>query len=337
MTAYQNVCEKLRRKPRKWLITGVAGFIGSHLLEKLLGLDQRVVGLDNLATGSRRNLEEVAARVTPSQWRRFRFIRGDIGDLATCRRACRGVNYVLHQAGLGSVVRSLRDPLSSHHSNVTGFLNMLVASRDRRVKRLVYASSSSVYGDEPSLPKREDRIGAPLSPYAATKRVDELYAGVFSRCYGVETMGLRYFNVFGVRQDPNGPYAAVIPKWMTALSDGKQVEIYGDGQTSRDFCYVSNVVQANLLAAMVVNRRAVNQVYNIATGERTTLDQLFYGLRERLAASNASLGNRHPRYRGFRPGDIRHSLADIRKARRLLGYVPTHNLKSGLAEMFAAP
>lgn len=335
MTAYENVCRQLRKSPRRWLITGVAGFIGSHLLEKLLSLNQRVVGLDNLMTGSRRNLYEVAGRVAPLQWRRFRFIHGDIGDLEICRRACRGVDYVLHQAGLGSVARSLQDPLSSHSSNVTGFLNMLVAGRDAKIRRLIYASSSSVYGDEPSLPKREDRIGAFLSPYAATKRMDELYADVFARCYGMETIGLRYFNVFGPRQDPNGPYAAVIPRWIEALCKGKRVEIYGDGQTSRDFCYVANVVQANILAVTTTNGRAVNQVYNIAAGERTTLNRLFQELRWRLAAADPAVRNRCPRYGDFRPGDIRHSLADIKKARQFLRYAPTHDLEQGFAAMLA--
>ena len=269
MTRYDEVRESLRESPRTWLITGVAGFIGSNLLETLLKLDQRVVGLDNFATGYQRNLDEVKTLVEPSQWARFEFIEGDICDLDACRRACEGVDYVLHQAALGSVPRSLADPIATNAANVTGFVNMLVAARDAKVKRFVYAASSSTYGDHPGLPKVEDVIGKPLSPYAVTKFVNELYADVFARCYGIESIGLRYFNVFGARQDPNGAYAAVIPKWTAAMIKGEPVFINGDGETSRDFCYVANAVQANLLAATTQNSEAVNEVYNVAVGDRT--------------------------------------------------------------------
>src|SRR5439155_8019068 len=271
MTAYEKLRTGLKRKPRAWLVTGAAGFIGSNIVETLLGLDQKVVGLDNFATSKKKNLEELKALVAPAQWSRFNFIAGDIRDLKVCQRACRGADYVLHQAALGSVPRSIEDPLNSNESNVTGFLNMLVAARDHRVKRFVYASSSAIYGDHPGLPKVEAVIGGPLSPYAVTKYVNELYADVFARCYGVETIGLRYFNVFGPRQDPDGPYAAVIPKWIAAMMKNIPVQINGDGETSRDFCYIDNVVQINLLAATTTNPKAVNQAYNVALNEQISL------------------------------------------------------------------
>ena len=322
----------LRRAPRRWLVSGVAGFIGSHLLESLLALGQDVVGLDNFATGHRRNLDEVGSKVGADAWSRFVFIEGDIVDLATCQRACDGVDVVLHQAALGSVPRSLEDPLSTHAANNTGFLNMLVAARDARVKRFVYAASSSTYGDHPGLPKVEDVIGKPLSPYAVTKLVNELYADVFGRCYGFETIGLRYFNVFGPRQDPEGAYAAVIPKWVATMLDGKAIAINGDGETTRDFCYVDNVVQANLLAATVANGAAIGQVYNVAVGGRLSLNDLAGALRDLLRGRHPALAVPPPRYQDFREGDVRHSQADIGKATRLLGYAPTHGVREGLAE-----
>ncbi len=330
MTAYERVLSELTAAPRTWLITGVAGFIGSNLLEALIKLNQHVVGLDNFSTGRKKNLDDVRALEPNAAWARFRFIEGDLNDLSACRRACDGVDYVLHQAALGSVPRSLADPLSSHQSNVSGFLNLLVVARDARVKRFVYASSSSVYGDHPELPKVEDTIGRPLSPYAATKLMNEMYAYVFAGVYHLPCIGLRYFNVFGPRQDPNGAYAAVIPKWIASLRSRQPVYINGDGQTSRDFCYVGNVVQANLLAATTTNPRAVNQVYNVGVGERSTLNQLFEFLQRSLRRRDPALPNQEPVHREFRPGDVRHSLADISKAQRLLGYVSTHRLEAGL-------
>ena len=330
MTAYERLQTKLKGAPRTWLVTGVAGFIGSNLLEALLNLDQRVLGLDNFATGKRKNLDEVAALVSPPSWARFQFIEGDLSDLPTCRRACAGVDWVLHQAALGSVPRSLADPLASHHSNVSGFLNLLVAARDAKVSRFVYASSSSVFGDDPALPKVEDKIGQPLSPYAATKLMDEIYAGVFARAYGLPCIGLRYFNVFGPRQDPEGAYAAVIPRWIGALLRQQPVHINGDGETSRDFCFVQNVVQANLLAAATAKAEALNQIYNVAVGERTTLNQLLQFLQHALRRRDPSLPEPKPVYCEFRPGDVRHSLAAINKAQQLLDYAPTHRIQAGL-------
>lgn len=331
-TPYENLLFALPQAPKTWLITGVAGFIGSNLLETLLRLDQTVVGLDNFATGHQRNLDEVKALVRPEQWARFRFIEGDIRNLDVCRLACTGVDFVLHQAALGSVPRSLDDPITTNSANIDGFLNMLVAARDAQVKSFTYAASSSTYGDHPGLPKVEDRIGKPLSPYAVTKYVNELYADVFARCYGFNTIGLRYFNVFGKRQDPNGAYAAVIPKWAAAMIQGETVHINGDGETSRDFCYVENAVQANLLAATATDPAARNQVYNVAVGDRTTLNQLYFHLRDILAGRFALLKEANPVHRDFRAGDVRHSLADIGKGKELLGYNPTHRIQQGLKE-----
>lgn len=329
MSAYKNLLERLPKSTKTWLVTGVAGFIGSNLLETLLRLEQRVVGLDNFATGHRRNLDEVKSLVTPEQWARFTFQEGDIRQLEDCRHACAGVDYVLHQAALGSVPRSLEDPIATNSTNIDGFLNMLVASRDAKVQSFVYAASSSTYGDHPALPKVEEHIGRPLSPYAVTKYVNELYADVLARSYGFETIGLRYFNVFGPRQDPEGAYAAVVPKWTQALIDGDTVFINGDGETSRDFCFVANAVQANLLAATTQDAAARNAVYNVAVGDRTTLNTLF----ELLLASLAAFGvdqRQRPTYRDFRPGDVRHSQASVDKATRLLGYAPTHRLADGI-------
>ena len=320
----------LAAAPRTWLVTGVAGFIGSNLLESLLKLDQRVVGLDNFATGFQHNLDQVEAAVGPEQWARFKFIEGDICSLETCRAACSGVDVVLHEAALGSVPRSIDDPITSHASNVTGFLNMLVAARDAKVKRFVYAASSAAYGDHPGLPKVEDTIGRPLSPYGAGKYMNELYADTFGRCYGMETVGLRYFNVFGPRQDPDGAYAAVIPKWIAAMLRSETVYINGDGETARDFCYIENVVQANLLAGTVANPEAVNQVYNVALGEQTSLNQLFKSLRELLKKGDASFDCPPPVHRDFRAGDVRFSLADIDKAKANLGFRPTCRVHDGL-------
>jgi UDP-N-acetylglucosamine 4-epimerase len=330
MSNYDRLQKELKASPRTWLVTGAAGFIGSNLVEALLRLDQRVIGLDNFSTGKRKNLEEVKTLISPAQWGCFRFLEGDISDLAKCQEACAGVDYVLHQAALGSVPFSIATPLKSHDSNVTGCLHMLVAARDAKVKRFVYASSSSIYGDDPGLPKVEAKVGKPLSPYAATKAIDELYAGTFANAYELSSIGLRYFNVFGCRQDPDGAYAAVIPKWIASLLKRETVFINGDGETSRDFCYVANVVQANLLSATTQNAEAANQVYNIAVGERTTLNQLYHLLQSALSSAGAALPERKPVYRDFRVGDVRHSLADISKAQRLLGYAPSHRIQQGL-------
>jgi UDP-N-acetylglucosamine 4-epimerase len=328
--AYEEVKRRLREQPKRWLVTGAAGFIGSNLLESLLKLDQTVMGLDNFSTGKRKNLSEVNSLVTAGQWRNFTFIDGDIRDIGTCRNACAGVDYVLHEAALGSVPRSIEDPLTSNENNVTGSLNMLVAARDSGVKRLVYAASSSTYGDHPGLPKVEETIGRPLSPYAVTKYVNELYADVFARCYGTETIGLRYFNVFGPRQDPDGAYAAVIPRWIAAMIKGEPLHINGTGETSRDFCFIENIVQMNLLAATVQDPRAVNQVYNAAVNARTSLVELFTLLRERLLPDYPHLADCTPVYRPFRAGDVLHSRADIGKAAALLDYAPTHTIAQGL-------
>ncbi|PYM14517.1 MAG: LPS biosynthesis protein WbpP [Verrucomicrobia bacterium] len=330
MTAWEKLEADLLKASRTWLVTGAAGFIGSNIVETLLNLGQEVVGLDNFATGNKGNLDEVKERVGRSRWKEFKFIRGDIRELNTCRRACRGIDFVSHQAALGSVPRSIEDPLIANACNVTGFVNMLAAARDAKVKRFVYASSSAIYGDEPALPKVEDRIGRPLSPYAVTKYVNELYADAFARCYGIETVGLRYFNVFGPRQDPEGPYAAVIPRWIAAMMKREPVRINGDGETSRDFCYVDNAVQMNLLAATTNNPRAINRVYNVACNERTSLNQLFAMLRERLLPHYPHLRKYKPVYGPFRAGDVRHSQADIARARRLMGYAPAHRIDQGL-------
>ncbi|AZY48079.1 SDR family oxidoreductase [Bordetella avium] len=327
-TRYDAVRADLQARPRKWLVTGCAGFIGSNLIETLLKLNQTVVGLDNFATGHQRNLDEVRGLVTAEQWARFTFIEGDIRDLDTCRRAADGVDKVLHQAALGSVPRSLNDPITTNAVNISGFLNMLVAARDAKVGAFVYAASSSTYGDHPALPKVEENIGRPLSPYAVTKFVNELYADVFARSYGFTTVGLRYFNVFGRRQDPNGAYAAVIPKWTAAMIQGETVVINGDGETSRDFCYVDNAVQANILGAMA-DDEARNQVYNVAYSGRTTLNQLFDFLKTSLGRQGVAY-DKQAEHADFRAGDVRHSQADISKAGRLLGYQPAFDILQGL-------
>jgi UDP-N-acetylglucosamine 4-epimerase len=331
MTPFIQLQTRLQAEPKTWLVTGVAGFIGSNLLEALLKLSQRVVGLDNFATGHQRNLDEVQSLVSPDQWANFSFRQGDIRNLDDCHKASKGVDYILHQAALGSVPRSVADPITTNAVNISGFLNMLVAARDAKVQRFVYAASSSTYGDHPALPKVEDTIGKPLSPYAVTKYVNELYADVFAKTYGQQSMGLRYFNVFGPRQDPNGAYAAVIPKWIASMIQGQPIFINGDGETSRDFCFIANVVQANLLAATTQNTDAVNQVYNVAVGDRTTLNELYAQLHSKLLPQYPHLQGTQPTYRDFRAADVRHSLADISKAQRLLGYAPTQRIGQGLA------
>ena len=328
--AYARAREALRGEPRRFLVTGSAGFIGSHLVESLLALGQNVVGLDNFATGFRENLDEIRTSVGADAWRRHAFIEADIGDAHACREACKGVDVVLHEAALGSVPRSIEDPLRTHAANATGFLNLLVAARDARVGRIVYASSSSTYGDHAALPKVEHAIGAPLSPYAVTKYLNELYADVFGRCYAMESVGLRYFNVFGPRQDPDGPYAAVIPRFVSATLRGEPAQIHGDGETTRDFCYVANVVQVNLLAAVVKDEQALRQVYNVAVGERMSLNELHRTLRTLIAVRHPQLDIPPPRYDDFRAGDVRHSQADIGKAMRLLGYRPEWSAPRGL-------
>ena len=331
--------QRIKAQPSTWLVTGVAGFIGSNLLETLLDLDQPVIGLDNFATGKRDNLAEVEAAVGPARWKNFRLIEGDIRSPGDCREACRGVRHVLHQAALGSVPQSIEDPLAYHAGNVTGFLNMLVAARDAGVSRFVYASSSAAYGDAAGLPALEAATGRALSPYGLTKYVDELYAQLFARCYGFASIGLRYFNVFGPRQDPHGAYAAVIPLWVASMIRGDPVHINGDGQTTRDFCYVDNVVQANLLAATAQDAAALDQVYNVALGGRTTLNELFEEIRSALEPRYPHLRGLRPVYRDFRAGDVRLSQADIGKAGRLLGYRPAAQLRDGLAraiEWYAA-
>lgn len=332
ITLQQDIAAQLAAQPRRWLVTGSAGFIGSHLLETLLRAGQHVTSLDNFSTGHQRNLDEVRELVGEEAWARHRFIEGDIADPATCAAACEGANVVLHQAALGSVPRSIADPLNTHRSNATGFLNMLVAARDAGVGRFVYAASSSTYGDSPTLPKVEDVIGNPLSPYAVTKYLNELYAQVFQRCYGFETVGLRYFNVFGPRQDPNGAYAAVIPRWVAAMLRGEVCTINGDGETSRDFCFVANAVQANLRAGTAQLDAAVPQVYNVAVGDRTSLVQLHQLIADKLVQEQAVASVAQPNFAPFRAGDVRHSLADISKARQQLGFEPTHDVRAGMDE-----
>jgi len=331
MQSYQTVIQNLQQNPRRWLITGVAGFIGSNLLETLLKLDQTVVGLDNFSTGHHHNLDEVKSLVSEIQWANFTLYEGDIRNLVDCQKACQNVDYVLHQAALGSVPRSIEDPILTNQSNIDGFLNMLVAARDAKVQSFTYAASSSTYGDHPDLPKVEDKIGKPLSPYAVTKYVNELYADVFARTYGFNTIGLRYFNVFGKRQDPNGAYAAVIPKWTAAMIQNDDVYINGDGETSRDFCFIENVVQVNILAATTLDNTAKNQVYNVAVGGCTTLNTLFNALKDALA-DNAVAYDKNAVYRDFRAGDVRHSQADISKVKSLLHYDPQFTIQQGVAK-----
>jgi UDP-N-acetylglucosamine 4-epimerase len=329
---FDNIRAELVKEPKKWLVTGVAGFIGSNLLEALLELDQSVVGMDNFMTGYPHNLEDVRSTVGPEKWRRFEFIRGDIRSAEDCRKACAGVDYVLHQAALGSVPRSIDDPITTNTCNVDGFLQILVAAMDARVKRFVFASSSSVYGDSEKLPKVEDEIGSMLSPYAASKLINEIYAGVFSRVYDLNWIGLRYFNVFGKRQDPKGAYAAVIPCWIDALTNRKTPVINGDGETSRDFCYIKDVIQGNILAALCGSHEALDKVYNIACGDRTTLNELLRLIQDSLSSHMPEVAGIEPEYGPFRKGDVRHSLADISRARELLGYGPQYSVARGMKE-----
>lgn len=330
MSKYEEVLKGLNEKQEFWLITGVAGFIGSNLLETLLKNNQKVVGLDNFETGHQHNLDKVQALVGEDNWLNFKLIEGDIRNINDCNNACEGVQYVLHQAALGSVPRSVVDPITTNSTNTDGYLNMLVAARDAKVKQFVYAASSSTYGDHPDLPKVEDKIGNPLSPYAVTKYVNELYAKVFARTYGFKTIGLRYFNIFGYRQDPQGAYAAVIPKWVASMLHNEEVAINGDGETSRDFCFIDNTVQANILSAKADNPEATDQVYNVALNDRTSLNELFNLLRDELVARLPDLKIPDPIYKDFRAGDVRHSLADISKAKQLLGYEPKYKISEGI-------
>lgn len=330
LVKYKKIEDALSSKSETWLITGVAGFIGSNLLEALLKLNQKVVGLDNFATGHQANLDEVKESVSAEQWSAFTFVEGDICEPETCVEVVKGVDHVLHQAALGSVPRSIKDPITTNNTNISGFINMLVAAKDANVRSFTYAASSSTYGDHPALPKIEENIGNPLSPYAVTKYVNELYAQVFARTYGFKSIGLRYFNVFGKRQDPNGAYAAVIPKWTAAMINDEPLYINGDGESSRDFCFIENVVQMNILAAQS-DASARDQVYNVAVGDRTTLNQLFNVLKNTLKNNNV-IYEKKPVYKDFRAGDVRHSQANIDKAKRLLGYVPTHDILDGIKE-----
>lgn len=327
---FNEVCQNLKENPKTWLITGVAGFIGSNILETLLKLDQNVIGIDNFATGYQRNLDEVETIVSKKQWSRFKFYRFDIGEYKKCKEALKEVDYVLHQAALGSVPRSIEDPLASNYANINGFLNMLHASKEEEVKSFTYAASSSTYGDHPNLPKVEDKIGNPLSPYAVTKLVNELYAGVYARTFDFKTIGLRYFNVFGKRQDPNGAYAAVIPKWTSSMIKGMDVFINGDGETSRDFCFIDNAVQINILAA-TAPEESKNEVYNVAVGDRTSLNKLYEYILSALDVNNINVIKK-PIYRDFRVGDVRHSQANIKKAKNLLGYEPKYRINQGIEE-----
>ena len=332
MTRYEQIKIELLSSPKTWLVTGVAGFIGSNLLEHLLKLNQKVVGLDNFATGHQHNLDEVRGLVTAEQWQGFNFMEGDIRNYQDCEIALanndKGIDYVLHQAALGSVPRSIADPLTTNAANITGFLNMLQAAKEANVKSFTYAASSSTYGDHPALPKVEENIGNPLSPYAVTKYVNELYAGVYAKTYGFKTIGLRYFNVFGQRQDPNGAYAAVIPKWTADMIKGEDVFINGDGETSRDFCFIENTVQMNILAATAASE-AKDQVYNVAVGDRTTLNDLYKSIQAALKECNIE-SLQQPIYRDFRAGDVRHSQADVSKARKQLGYSPAFGISEGI-------
>jgi UDP-N-acetylglucosamine 4-epimerase len=330
MSQYANIQARLQAAPKSWLVTGAAGFIGSHLVEQLLKLGQTVTGLDNFATGHKRNLMAVRDAVGPEAWTRFHFICGDLCDATVCQAACEHVEVVLHHAALGSVPLSIADPVTAHRVNAGGTVNLLAAARTAGVRRFVYASTSAIYGDLDAPVMTEERIGRALSPYAVSKHENELCAGVFARCYGLETAGLRYFNVFGPRQDPNGAYAAVIPKWFAAFLLDEPVVIFGDGQTSRDFCHVDDVVQANLLAATVAEPAALNRAYNVATGSSATLNELFSTLRELLGRKQPALLKRAPVMKDFRPGDVRHSRADISAARKLLGYEPQRALAAGL-------
>lgn len=328
MTRYEEITKEIFQNPKIWLITGVAGFIGSNLLETLLKLNQKIIGLDNFATGHQHNLDEVENSVSKEQWSRFNFIKGDIRNYDDCKLAVKDVDYILHQAALGSVPRSIADPITSNSVNISGFLNILEAAKEEQVKSFTYAASSSTYGDHPALPKVEENIGNPLSPYAVTKYVNELYAGVYARAYGFKSIGLRYFNVFGKRQDPNGAYAAVIPKWTASMINGEEVFINGDGETSRDFCFIENTIQMNILAATAADE-AKDEVYNVAVGDRTSLNDLYSSIKDSLVENNISI-EIEPLYKEFRVGDVRHSQADISKAKEMLGYAPEFHIEEGV-------
>jgi UDP-N-acetylglucosamine 4-epimerase len=336
MSTYNKLQNYLKKNKKTWLVTGVAGFIGSNLLEKLLLLNQKVVGLDNFETGSKKNIHsalEDAKKISGKDLgNNFKFIDGDIRDIKTCLKACKNIDYVLHQAALGSVPRSIKYPIDTNNTNITGFLNILTASKDANVRRLVYASSSAVYGDHPNLPKIEDKVGNPLSPYALTKSVNEKYANIFAKVYDFNTIGLRYFNIFGKRQDPNGPYAAVIPKWILNIKNKKDVIIYGDGKTSRDFCYIDNAVQANILAATNKNDFVLNQVYNIAVNDKISLKELHLIIENLFSKKTKNAKRKKPIYRDFREGDVKHSLANINKAKKFLCYLPLYGIKEGLSK-----
>ena len=332
---YQNLRSSLKRNPKRWLITGVAGFIGSSILEELLNLNQNVIGLDNFSTGHKKNLDNLRKNTHQDKWKNFSFIEGDITDFNICKRSVKNIDFVLHQAALGSVPRSIKDPLNTNKSNIEGFLNMIYASKESKVKRFLYAASSSTYGDHKALPKKENIIGNPLSPYAVTKRVNEMYADVFNKVYGINSVGLRYFNVFGPSQDPNGAYAAVVPKWIDAMKKGKTININGDGKTSRDFCYIKNAVQANLLASTCKKPISINQVYNVAVGEKTSLNRLFKLIQDEFLNLDPKFKKVKPIYKDFREGDIKHSLADISKASKHFGYQPTHKIAEGIKETVA--
>lgn len=327
-----DILNAIKSNTNAWLVTGAAGFIGSHLVEELLRANQKVVGLDNFSTGFKQNLDKIESAVSSSQWKNFCFIEADIADLAACQYACENVDYILHQAALASVPASMDDPIKAHDVNVTGFINILTAARDQGVRRVVYASSSAVYGEGKELPKTEEKISDPISPYAANKYMNEVYAKTFSHCFGLETVGLRYFNVFGPRQDPNGAYAAVIPKWLEAMLQKKPAYIYGDGESTRDFIFVKDVVRANLLAALTDAPGALNQAYNIGLGNQITLNQLFNLLSELLSEHLHTQQVRAPRYEVAREGDIRHSYANVRKTKELLEFSPKFSLKEGLRE-----
>jgi UDP-N-acetylglucosamine 4-epimerase len=334
MNKYEQLQDFLKVNQSTWLVTGAAGFIGSNIVEKLLILNQKVIGLDNFDSGYQHNIDHAikdASRATGKNLiKNFKFVHGDVRDLIDCHKACDGVDYVLHQAAIGSVPRSIKDPCNTNRTNIDGFLNMMIASKEANVKRFVYASSSSSYGDQSDLPKVEDKIGSPLSPYAVSKIVNELYADVFAKVYGFRTIGLRYFNIFGKRQDPNGAYAAVIPKWVSAILNNEEIYINGDGETSRDFCYIDNTVQVNLLAATTSLDEATNQIYNVALNESTSLNKLYQMIEEKIGQRKHDIEKKAPIYQDFRVGDIRHSKANIDKAKLLLNYQPKYTLNEGL-------
>lgn len=337
MKNFEEISSYLKKNQHTWLITGVAGFIGSNLLEALLKLNQKVVGFDNFDTGYQHNINEaisdaaISLKSTQAEVsKNFKFINGDIRILNDCINACKKIEYVLHHAAIGSVPRSIQDPIYTNKANIDGFLNMLVSANEAKVKMFVYAASSSTYGDSKELPKIEDRIGKPISPYAVTKLVNELYADVFNSVYGFNSIGLRYFNIFGKRQDPNGAYAAVIPQWINRILNNQSIYINGNGKNSRDFCYVENVIQINILSALSENKNSHNEVYNVAFNDRTSLNRLHDLINSELLKKLPNLDSNKPIYREPRAGDIMHSLADISKAEKMLNYKPEYNIEHGL-------